>query len=108
MKALNLGLSFLLELGMLAVFAYWGFQTQTGAAQWLLGIGIPLCVIVIWGIFLAPKSQHRLKNPAWLLAKIALFGLSVLALWAAEQPTLALLFGVAVAINLGLATIWSQ
>ena len=42
MKGINLGLRFLLELSLLGAFGYWGFQVNSSAIRWLLGIGIPI------------------------------------------------------------------
>lgn len=109
LKAVNLALSFLLELCMLAAFAYWGFTTGTGLfAQLLLGIGGPAVVIVIWGILLAPASKRRLQGlPHWLL-EISIFALAIVAVYTAGQPTLAIVFAVVYAVNVILRLVWQQ
>ena len=59
-KAINAGLAFFLELAMLAGFGYWGFYGDKSVLiKWLLGIGIPVIVAVVWGMFFAPNSGHR-------------------------------------------------
>ncbi len=105
LKYANLALSFLLELCMLAAFAYWGFQTQLG---FIAGIGVPLLVAIFWGIFMAPRSSRRV-SPTWhLLLQLILFGAAALALASAGQPTLAAVFAVAVVVNVVLAYLWKQ
>jgi hypothetical protein len=61
-KAANLGLAFLLELGGLAALGYWGYQTGTGPLRWVLAIGAPLLLAVIWGVFLSPQATVRLPE----------------------------------------------
>ena len=59
LKSANMALSFLLELCMLAALAYWGFQHEALILKIILGVGVPLAVVVIWGVFLAPRSARR-------------------------------------------------
>ena len=81
LKFINLALAFILELAMLAAFAYCGFHAgDSTLGKLLLGIGIPVLVAVIWGIWMAPNSARRLKGAAYLGLKIVLFGLAVAAL----------------------------
>ncbi len=108
-KALNIGLSFLLELLMLAAFGYWGFQTGTSTLiRVVLGIGTPLLAIIIWGIYNAPRSARRLARNPRLLLELFMFSLAALALAAAGQPAAALIFAIFILINLSLAYIWQQ
>ena len=109
LKAINLGITFLLELGMLAAFAYWGFTTgSTLPVQLLLGIGVPLLAILIWGRFMAPKSSTRLTGMAYLVLKSILFGAAALGLVAVGQTTLAVIFVVVSVINQILLLVWKQ
>ncbi|MBL8117554.1 MAG: YrdB family protein [Anaerolineae bacterium] len=105
---LNLLLRFLLELALLAAVGYWGFQTNTGVLAWVLGLGAPIGVALIWGIWVAPQSKRKLADPLRLGVEIILFGLGVLALWVAQQPTAALIFALLVIINLILLQLWRQ
>lgn len=109
MPILNLVLSFLLELCMLAAFGYWGFTlSQPVWLKFVLGLGVPVLAIAGWGQLLAPKSERRLPQPWLLLAKAVMFGLAVLALYNAGQPNLAIVFGILVALNLTLGQVWKQ
>jgi Protein of unknown function (DUF2568) len=67
----NDGLRFLLEMALLASLAYGGFSEQTGAVQWMLGLGVPLLVAVVWGRFIAPKASHPPTDPVRLLLEVA-------------------------------------
>jgi hypothetical protein len=107
LKAINLGVAFLLELGMLAAFAYWGFTTGTNLpVRLVLGIGVPLLAILIWGRFMAPQSKARLTGSSYLMLKIILFGAAAIALAVAGQTTLALIFVVVSVINQILLLVW--
>jgi hypothetical protein len=96
----NLLLRFLLELCILVALGYWGFKTgQQTAVQIGLGIGSPLLFAVVWGIFLAPASSRRLREPWLLIAELIIFGLAVAALYSTGQRYLAGAFGLIYVIN---------
>ena len=65
MKALqgaNLAVRFLvLELGALAIAAYWGYESAEGVLRWVLAIGAPLLVAAAWGLFVrhSPRPARR-------------------------------------------------
>jgi hypothetical protein len=99
-KAVNLGVAFVLEMAILAALVFWGLHiTDQLALKIVLGIG-PL--------LLAPKSKTRLSGWPFRLLKLFFFGLAALALAAAGQVTLALVFAAAVLINQTLLVIWDQ
>ncbi len=105
----NLALSFLLELSLLVALAYWGFHAGTGTiGQIALGIGIPLLVAVLWGIFLAPRATVRLPAVPRFVVELVLFGLAVAGLAAAGQPSLAWVFGLILVVNRILIIVWRQ
>jgi hypothetical protein len=109
LKGANLALAFILELCMLAALAYWGFQTGP-VPVWniVLGIGAPLLIAVVWGLFLAPKAVVKVSPAARLALKVVVFGLAVVALFAAGQPTLAWALGIAFVVNQVLGFVWKQ
>jgi hypothetical protein len=100
--ALNYTLAFLIELAMLAAFAYAGWVGPEPI--WLkivLAIALPALAMVLWAVWAAPKAgKRRLTEPGLTLFKIAIFGVATAALWAAGQGYLATVFGVLAAINL--------
>src|SRR6476661_835192 len=108
-KALNLGLAFALELGMLAALAYWGWRVGGSLpAQVALGVGAPLLAAAIWGRFCAPRSRTRLAGPRLVALEVALLELAAVALAVAGQPALALAFGALVVVNQALLVVWKQ
>ncbi|MBX3080137.1 MAG: YrdB family protein [Anaerolineae bacterium] len=105
----NLALSFLLELVALVALGYWGFQASDNTLlKFILGLGAPILLIVVWGMWLAPKSSRRLRRPWLQIVKLLVFGVTALALANAGQTTLAVIFAVVVIINAALAEIWKQ
>ncbi len=108
-KLANLGLRFLLELGILAAAGYWGFKTRVQtSAKIALGIGAPLLIALLWGIFLAPASPRRLAEPWRLLAEVIIFGVAITALYSTGAHYLAGAFALMVVLNKILLTIWRQ
>lgn len=110
MELLNLGLRFLLELCILAIFGYWGFKTGGNSTlmKFLLGIGSPILFAIIWGIFLAPKSSMQLGEPWLFLVELIVFGLTCWALYSTGKINLTVAFGVIYIINKILILIWRQ
>ena len=107
LKTINLGVAFLLELAMLAALAYWGLQTEASLLlRIVLGVGAPLIAALIWARFMAPKSKTRLTGTAYLALKFVLFGAAAVALAAAGQSTLAVVFVVVAVINQVLLMVW--
>lgn len=102
MGSLNDGLRFLLELALLASLAYWGFSEQAGVVQWVLGLGAPLLVAVVWGRFIAPKASHPTTDPLRVLLEVAVFAAGVAALFTADRTVLALVFAALVLVHLSL------
>jgi len=109
LKAVNLGIAFLLELCVLAALAYWGLQSADSLLlKIVLGIGVPLLVAVIWGRFMAPTSKTRLTGSRYLLMKLIIFGAEAIALAVAGQVTLAIIFAIVSVINEVLLIVWKQ
>src|SRR5690349_8106731 len=89
LKMLNLLVRFLLELCMLAAVGYWGFTSSSGwAMKILLGVGLPVLIAVLWGMFIAPKAIYPLHGLPFLVVEMILFGSGALALFASRQTTL--------------------
>lgn len=59
----NLAIRFLLELCALATLGYWGFHTGQGFLLRLgLGLGSPLALAVLWGMFGSPNAAYPLHG----------------------------------------------
>jgi hypothetical protein len=109
LKSLNLAVAFLLELGMLAAYVYWGFALDTNIFfRIIAGVGVPMVVVILWGIWLAPNADLRLRQ-GWLLAlKTFLFGAASLALFISGARSLGIALLAFFAANQLLSLIWDQ
>ena len=109
LKGINLLVRFLLELCMLAAVSYWGFKTHSSwALKILFGIGLPILIAAIWGIFIAPKSMHRLSGVPFTIMDFILLGSGAGALYASGQVTLAWIYAVALIVSEILRLAWKQ
>jgi hypothetical protein len=109
LKLLNLALRFLLELCMLAAVGFWGFRThQTWLLKILFGIGLPLLIAFLWGMFLAPRATRPLHGASFLTLELILFASGSLSLFAAGRPTLGWVYTIAVIVNKILLFVWKQ
>ncbi|OFI49499.1 hypothetical protein BG261_02660 [Floricoccus tropicus] len=107
MKLLNDGFAFLLELVSIIVLAYWGFNLSSSKLISIaLGIIIPLTFIVVWWIYLAPKSSHRLDGMQLIILKLLLFSIVTYTLISINKTNWAFVFMIFVVINLVLSYIW--
>jgi hypothetical protein len=108
-KTINDVLAFVLELAAVAALVVWGFTVGPNLpARLALGLGSPVALIVVWALWLAPASDHRLPLPWLLVAKVVVFGLAAAALVGSGHPRLATGFAVVVVLNLALATVWGR
>ncbi|MEU8789163.1 YrdB family protein [Streptomyces sp. NPDC048643] len=102
--AANEVLAFLLELAALAVLSWWGFSAGGNAAlRVVLGVGVPLAAIVVWGLFAAPKARLKPALPFVLLVKAVVLGSSAVALYALGHPVAAIVLAVVVVVNTAVA-----
>ncbi len=109
LKGVNLGVAFLLELGVLVALAYWGFTVGPNTVlKFVLGLGAPALAVVVWAIFGAPKSSTQLQGVAYLALQAVFFGGGALALVVSGQRGLGIAFAVIALVNCTAAAIWRQ
>jgi len=99
MVGANLVLRFLLELTALAVTSYWGFASSSGARQWILGLGAPVVIAVVWGLFVSPKAKIELPRPARFAVELVVWAAAALALVAAGQAVPGIAFAAVALIS---------
>ncbi|MFG2469527.1 YrdB family protein [Streptomyces canus] len=107
MKAANLGVLFLIELGALAGAAYWGF-TQDVGASWLLGLAAPAVLVALWALFGSPRAKYKARGAGRVGFEVFWFGAGALALFAAGAHGWAFAFAVVCVVSKTLAVAWSQ
>lgn len=108
-KAFNLLVRFVVELCLLAAVSYGGFQLDGGwPLRMVAGMGAPLLVAGVWGLFVAPKAWRRLAEPWRFGLESILFGWGAAALVNAERPWLAAALAVTFLLNRMLVVVWKQ
>jgi Protein of unknown function (DUF2568) len=96
-----LTLRFLTELATVAALATAGALAHTAVA-WRIVLAIlgPVLFAVIWGRAIGPRAAHRLSDPARLVAEIAIFVVSAVALGLVGYPVAGIVLAV---ISIGTA-----
>ncbi len=96
---LNLALRFMLELGILFAFGYWGWTRDIGPWRYLLAIVLPVAAAILWGTFRWPHEtagspRAPVPIPGWLrlLMEVVLFGLAIWGLYEAGATLAAVVF----------------
>lgn len=108
-KQANLVLALLLELGVLATLAYWGFATgSTVPVKIVLGIGAPAVAMIVWAIWGAPRSARRLQGISYWLLRVVFDAAGAGALYVTGQQALGTIFALVVALNCILGYAWKQ
>jgi hypothetical protein len=108
-KQVNLLLALLLELGVLAALAYWGFVTGVPLpVKIVLSIGTPAVAMIMWSIWGAPRSQRRLQGISYWLLRIAFDAAGAIALYIANQHIWGVIFALVAALNCILGYVWKQ
>jgi hypothetical protein len=94
---------------MLAAIGYWGFKTGADAAmKMILGIGLPLLIAIVWGLFLSPKATYPLRGISRELLELALFSSGAVALFASNLLVLGWAYTILVSLNKTLIVVWKQ
>lgn len=104
-----MGAAFLLEIGLLFALAVWGFNvTDNVWLGYVLGLGAPVLAAAAWGIFAAPRSNLRLKQPVRLVFALSLFSLASIGLYSVGQTGWAIAFELLAVANQVLIWVWKQ
>ena len=74
----------------------------------VLGIGSPLLIAIIWGVFGSPAAPIPFHGILRILLELLIFGLATLALYSSGKPTLAIIYAIFVVVNRILIYIWDQ
>jgi hypothetical protein len=111
-KNANALLMFLLELGVLASVAYWGFTVSPNwGVKLLAGLGGPALFITAWALFGAgggANATYPLTGLARAALEILWFGGGALALYASGLITSAVVFSALFIVNAVLRIVWNE
>ena len=97
---LVLGVRFLTELALIAAVA-WAGAARTRSIPLAMAFGIAAAVVVaaVWGIWIAPASRRRLREPARLVLELLLFGAAAAGLVVVGRAVVGAAVGVAGAVT---------
>jgi len=86
---LNLAVRFILEVACLIAAGLWGYHWADGS--YLLGLGLPISMMIIWAVFAVPGDRSRSGNApvpipgvVWLLLELSFFGFGTWAFFEIE------------------------
>lgn len=100
---INLALRFFLELAAWGAMGYWGWTAHEGVLRLVLGFGLPLVAMTIWGVFRVPDDPGQppvsVRGSVRLMIEAVEFGAGAGLLYAAGQTRPAILFGVIVLLH---------
>lgn len=109
LKNINLGIRFILEVWALIAVGYWGFKYNSNILiKIALGIGGPLLIAAVWGMFGSPKASYKLSVPLQWILLFVIYLLAGLSLHVSGKQQLAIFFGVIAIINSILMYVWKQ
>ncbi len=99
-KSINLVISFLLELALVAAVAFWGFTVPLPlVGRVLLGLGSAAVVVAGWALFMAPRARRRVPEPARTVVALALFLTASALLITGGRATTGLVFAAVAVLN---------
>jgi hypothetical protein len=85
---LNLALRFILELSALTAVGFWGWRQTDSWFRYVLAMGIPVGLAIIWGVFAVPDDKSRsgaapIPTPGFvrLLLELGLFAFATWSLY---------------------------
>jgi hypothetical protein len=88
---------------------YWGFKTQSDwLMKILLGIGLPVLIAVVWGMFIVPKVTYPLNGVPFLSLELILFASGTLVLFSSGRPALGGAHTIILIMNKVLMVLWKQ
>ena len=100
MTALNDLLRFGLEVAGVVALAVWGWVAGgSGLLRYVLAIGAPLILIVVWAVFIAPNADSPLAPTLRELVGSGLLLAAALLLWLVGFRVAAVVLAVLIVIN---------
>ena len=109
LASLNLALRFLVaELGALAALALWAIDAFAGIAAALVAAGLVGLVAVVWALFVSPKADRRLRDPARFGLELVIFTVATAALLDAGYVVPAIVYAPLAVVTAALIRIWPE
>jgi hypothetical protein len=92
------GVRFACEIAAVVAVVWWGWP--------VLGLVAGVVVILLWAVWVAPKSGRRLPDPARIALELVIFGAATAAFVSVGQTLVAVVFGAAAVASAGLSRRW--
>ncbi len=103
---INLAIRFLLELSAIVSAGMWGWRQSDSWLRYLLAIGMPLILGVIWGTFAVPDDPSRSGNAPVvtpgvirLVIELGFFAFATWALYDMGFNKASMVFGITVVLH---------
>lgn len=103
---INLTLRFILEIIALISVGIWGWNKTDSFLRFILAIGLPILLGVIWGIFAVPNDPSRsgqtvvvTSGVIRLAIELGIFTIATLVIYIQGQQKISYAFGVIVIIH---------
>lgn len=103
---INLAIRFLLEIAALLAVAVWGWRQSDSWLKFVLALGIPIILAIVWGTFAVPGDPSRsgaapvaVPGILRLVIELAIFALAVWTLYDLGYINLSLILGIIVALH---------
>lgn len=106
-KAVNLGVIFLLELGVVLSPWYWAYESGPDAGL-LLALFGATALGWVWGLFGSPRARFKLHGAARVAFETLWFGAGAAMLYAAGAHAWAVAFALVCLAGKILAHLWNQ
>jgi hypothetical protein len=107
-KGANLLVRLGVELAALAALCYWGFSSFTGDLSFIVGLGAPLLLALVWGMAISPRSLAPLPTRVNFFIGTGLLLLAALALGTTGEVGRAIAYGAVIVVNAALILAWGQ
>ena len=103
MTAFNDLLRFGLEMAGVAALAVWGWTAgSSGPVRFVLAIGAPLALVIVWGLLVAPNADSPLGPSVRIVVGSMLLLGAATALWLSGHERAAITFAVLNVVNTAL------
>jgi hypothetical protein len=105
--SLNALVAFLSELAMLGAYAWWALSLKVALPlRVLIAVVIVAIVVVLWGMFFAPKASVVLAQPWNALGEYTLFSLAGVALFFVAGWQVTLIYIICALASETIGLIW--
>jgi hypothetical protein len=108
MRALNDAFQVVLEVLGLASLAYWGWEEGTDFSRWILAIGIPLAIAIVWATLVSRISASKLDDPSRLSLELLIVGAAAAGLVRVGHLAWGIAFALLAALQLALTFVLDQ